>query len=254
MAMKKHDPNAKIQYETYGETVYCPYDPNLTIDGERMKFIVNVAADPKSLQFDHFKELGRFISVDLKEDKVKAEVRRRLQSDIELVEGSGINGLCKLFLYEHYVISRLSWVFLVHDFSLWFAQELDKRLHLRLKIWAGLYRSSDLGTLYRRRGHHGLQLTSIELHYQHLQVVKCCLLQNSKDGDVKAIYELRKERVSDFTNRWSGPKELTNLEPVADHNLRFAGQTGRAGLGSQKSNPYLANPTIERGAPRLLKL
>ena len=75
--------------------------------------------------------------------------------------------------------------------------------------------------------------------------MKCCLLQNSKDDDVKAIYELRKERVSDFTNRWSGPKELTNLEPVADHNLRFAGQTGRAGLGSQKSNPYLANPTTE---------
>jgi len=32
---------------------------------------VNVAVDPNSLQHDHFKELGRFISVDLSEDKVK---------------------------------------------------------------------------------------------------------------------------------------------------------------------------------------
>ena len=34
----------------------------LTINGEKLRFIVNVAADPNSLQFDHFKELGRWIS------------------------------------------------------------------------------------------------------------------------------------------------------------------------------------------------
>jgi len=78
MGMKRHDPDAAIQYNAYGDTVYCPYDPELTIDGERLKFIVTTAADPTSLQFDHFKELGRFISVDLKEDKVKAEMRRRV--------------------------------------------------------------------------------------------------------------------------------------------------------------------------------
>jgi len=41
------------------------------MDGEKLRFIVNSAADPTSLQFDHFKELGRWISVDLSEDKVK---------------------------------------------------------------------------------------------------------------------------------------------------------------------------------------
>jgi hypothetical protein len=40
---------------------------------------------------------------------------------------------------------------------------------------------------------------------------------------------------------WS--KELANLAPIADHNLRYAGQTGTAGLGSCKSDPYIANPT-----------
>jgi hypothetical protein len=101
MAMKRFDARyeARKEYERYGETVYCPFDPELTINGERLKFIVNVAADPSSLQFDHFKELGRFISVTLKEDKVKAEIRRRLNADMELVEGSGVNGLCKLFIY-----------------------------------------------------------------------------------------------------------------------------------------------------------
>ena len=67
-ASKKFDPRfiPKVHYERYGSTVYCPYDPMLTIDGEKLKFIVNVAADPNSLQFDHFKELGRWISVKTK--------------------------------------------------------------------------------------------------------------------------------------------------------------------------------------------
>jgi hypothetical protein len=55
------------EYERYGDTQYCAYDPALTIAGESLKFIVNVAKDPKSLEYDHFKELGRWISVDLKE-------------------------------------------------------------------------------------------------------------------------------------------------------------------------------------------
>jgi len=238
--MKRNEREAKIQYEVHGETVYCPFDPALTIDGERLKFIVNIAHDPATLQYDHFKELGRFISVNLKEDKIKSEIRRRVFSDMETVEASGINGL----FYQHFVLSRLSWVFLVHDLSLWFAQELDKRITRQLKIWAGLYRSSDLGALYRRREHFGLQLTSIEHHYKHFQVVKCSLLQNSNDPDVRAIYELRKSRVANFT-RWSGSKELSNLEPVADHSLRFAGQVGTSGLGSNKSDPYIADPTLK---------
>jgi len=113
----------------------------------------------------------------------------------------------------------------------------------KLKRWAGLYRNADVGALFRRRKHMGLQLTSLELHYQRLQVVKCCLLQSSKDANVRAIYEQCKERVVEYNNRWSGPKELANLEPIVEHNFRFAGQHGTAGLGSNKSNPYIANPT-----------
>ena len=79
-ASKKFDPRwlPKIDYERYGSTMYCPFDPQLTVDGERLRFIVNTAADPNSLQFDHFKELGRWISVDLSEAKIKDEIHKRL--------------------------------------------------------------------------------------------------------------------------------------------------------------------------------
>jgi len=204
---------------------------------------VNVAVDPSSLQYDHFKELGRFISVDLKEDKVKSELRKRFLDDMEKVENSGVNGLCKLFLYQHFVVPRLSWAFLVHDFSLSFASELEVQATRRLKMWSGLYRSADVGTLYRQREHLGLQLTGISFHYQHMQIVRCCLLSSSQDPKVKDIFSRKQQRVNSFAHRWSGPKALSQLEPVVDHYLRFAGQTDHSGLGSQKGL-YFAHPSI----------
>ena len=183
--------------------------------------------DPNSLQFDHFKELGRWISVDLAEDKIREEIRRRLAADIETVDRCGINGLCKLFVYENFIVRRLSWVFLVHDLCLSFARDLDKFVIPRLKKWAGLYRSSDVGTLFRLRTHLGLQLTSIEDHFEHLQLVKCCLLENSGDELTQQIYNRRHERLKTHS-RWLASNELSKLEPVVDHNLRFADQTHRS--------------------------
>jgi hypothetical protein len=240
MAMKKFDPRNehKVEFQRFGETVYCPYDPNLQIAGKKIRFIVNTEADPESLQSDHFKELGRWISVSLNEEKMKAEIAKRVSENLETIEGSGVNGLSKLFLYEHFLVSKLSWVFLVHDLSSSFAESIDKKVIPRLKSWAGLFRSSDLGTLFRRREHLGLQLTSITLCYKHMQLVKCCLLQNSSDPKV------RKDRVTSFTARWSGPKALEQLIPIAEHNLKFAGQVGTSGLGASKSASYIGTPTL----------
>ena len=189
MAMKKFDPRNehKENYVRFSETVYCPYDPDITIAGKKMRFIVNPGADAESLQSDHFKELGRWISVSLSEDKMKAEIRKRVFQDLEKVEHSGVNGLSKLFLYEHFLVSRLSWVFLVHDLCVSFSEDLDKKVIPRLKSWAGLFRSSDLGALFRRREHLGLQLTSITMCYKKLQLVKCCLLKDSSDPTIKEI-------------------------------------------------------------------
>jgi hypothetical protein len=145
--------------------VYCPFDPALQIGGDKLRFIVNVARD-------HFKELGRWICVDLSEDKIRAEIRRRVVDDLAIVDASGVNGLGKLLLYEFFVLRRVSWQFLVHALWLSFAVELDKIVVPWLKRWAGLFRGADLGCLFRLRKDMGLQLTSFTFHYKHLQLVR----------------------------------------------------------------------------------
>ena len=99
-----------------------------------------------------------------------------------------------------------------------------------------------MGTLFRLRTHCGLQLTSLEYHFEHLQLVKCCLLENSKDPATQAIYKHHKQRLEKVTSRWVASNELAKLDPVVDHSIQFAGQIGHAGLGSLRSH-YIANPS-----------
>jgi hypothetical protein len=160
---------------------------------------------------------------------------------MDIIDASGINGLCKLFLYEHFVVRRLSWVFLVHDLNLYFAKELEERVP-RLKVWAGLYRGCDLGALFRKREHLGLQLTSLVFHYQRMQLVKCCLLETSNDESIRAIYEAKRVRVMNFARRWSASQERVQLDAAVEYDTHFPSQNNKAGLGSGN---YIAKPSLK---------
>ena len=72
---------------------------------------------------------------------------------------------------------------------------------------------------------------------------KCCFLQNSNDPLVREIYKIKEDRVTSHAARWSGAKALQVLLPVAEHNIRFASQKGRSGLGASKAACYIGTPT-----------
>jgi hypothetical protein len=118
------------------------------------------------------------------------------------------------------------------------AKELEKRT-VRLKVWAGIFRGCDLGALFRKREHLGLQITSLVYHYQRMQLVKCCLLENSNDKTVRAIYESKKTRVMSFARRWSAAQERVQLD---EHETRFGSQRNNSGLGSGN---YIAKPSVK---------
>ena len=119
MAMKRFSAvNAEVK--RYGNTASVLLILNYPLVARRFVF-VDVAGDRETLAYDHFKELGRWISVDLKEDKVKTVLQKRVVSDLATVDSSGLNGFCKLFIYEFFLVRRVSWHFLVHDLCLTFA-------------------------------------------------------------------------------------------------------------------------------------
>ncbi len=160
---------------------------------------------------------------------------------MELVDNCGVQGLHKLYIYEHSIVSRLSWPFLVHNLSLSFVRDLDKYVISRLKRWAGLYRSADMARFFAPRPANDVAGTPLSANAGH----KMLSFGELSDDKVRAIYENYRIQKQAHEKRWSGPKELASLEPIAEHNLRYAGQFGTAGLGIRKSDRYIAKPTAK---------
>jgi hypothetical protein len=51
IAMKKFDPRnePKTEFERYASTVYCPYDPKLSIDGTKLSLMLLLIRTPSSM-------------------------------------------------------------------------------------------------------------------------------------------------------------------------------------------------------------
>jgi hypothetical protein len=225
------------------DTIYSPYDPKLTIDGKPIRFILDSSNnDPFTSR--HFKFLGRWISVDVNETQVQSFVKDEFVRCMDLIDADVVNGCMKAWMYQFGVLPRLSWPSLVHDLPLSFGKDLDAISTRHLKKWMGIHRSADIGVLYRDNEHFGLNLTLTSLHLQKMGVVKCLLLENSKDPDIKVLYHAREERKAAETGRvWSSTRATSEARSIVSHNLRFPSQTDRQGLGS---GVYDHNPSRAR--------
>ena len=81
----------------------------------------------------------------------------------------------------------------MYDFDRTFAFELEKKIHLKLKKWAGIYQKVDNGLLFRSKENFGLGITSLTDHFERMQLIKCELLQSSVDLTVQKLYNVRAE-------------------------------------------------------------
>lgn len=218
------------------DSVYSPFDPKIVIDGQVMKFIVN-PEEKDPFKANHFKFLGRWLNPLLKEKEIKEKIAASLSHDMELVNNSKVNGFMKLWLYQFYVLSHLSWPFLINDLDLSFSQNLQRKINLTLKSWAGISKSVDNGLLFRSKKNFGLGLTAIADHYQKMQLIKCQLLQNSKDPTIQELYKNREKLNEKLSRVWRATKVSKTINSEVDLNLKFPSQEGRQGLGFGHFNP-----------------
>ena len=237
--LRKFDPRTESScFVPLTDKVYTAFDPLLVIDNQPIRSIADVSAS--SFKDTHFKFLGRWFSRDLTETEIRGRVQAAFLEDIKLIQNSKVNGLMKLWLYQFYALAHLSWPFMVHDFAKSFSVELQKLVSVTLKRWAGLYKSADVGTLYRSRKAFGMGLTSVTSHFERMQIIKCSLLKHSSDTVISSMYNRMEEREAKFVKRWCPTKVLSAAESETKLRLLFPTQDGRAGLGAGNFN---ASPT-----------
>ena len=109
--------------------------------------------------------------------------------------------------------------------------ELQRTVNPILKSWAGVSRTVENGILFRSKKNFGLGLTAISDHYQHMQLVKCELLSNSKDTAVRELYKSRELSNNKLTRVWKATKESAIAKAEVDLNLKFPTQPNNQGLG-----------------------
>ena len=173
LAYRQFRRGSSSQYTPLQDTIYAPFDPKLTISGKPVRFIMD-ASKKDPLEATHFKFLGRWISWLLEPDEpmVKAKCKKGFEDMMSTIEKSHVSGLIKCWIYQHFVLAILTWPFLVHDFALSFTREILDPIATRcLKRWAHIFRSADVGMLFRSRDRFGLAMTLPSVHFKKMQVV-----------------------------------------------------------------------------------
>jgi hypothetical protein len=220
-------------YEPVSDTIYSAYDPLLRIDDKPLNFIAVINSDHKFLA-GHFKFLGRWMSLELDDEAIKRKFKADFFKWLSMVDKDLINGPMKLWIYQHYVLAKASWPLLVHDFNRDFAKKIIQQpTGVYLRRWAGLFKSADIGCLYRPRELLGLNLTSVTVHFERMRVIRCHLLKHSADEDIAAIYQHRVDRFKHNKTIWRDTQFLEKIENMVDHESKFqaASPHDKRGLG-----------------------
>ena len=115
-----------------GTSSMTPSDPGLFIHGEPIPFIHQ----------EPMKFLGQLVFRDLSDAAVRQITTAKLQSMLGIVNSDLVQNTGKLWIYQHMIVSKLSWEFTIYCFPITFAKKLQSIATPFLEKWAGLTRST----------------------------------------------------------------------------------------------------------------
>jgi Reverse transcriptase (RNA-dependent DNA polymerase) len=112
-------------------TQYSAYDPELVVGGQPIPCLWH-----KEFVF---KFLGWWLQADLGDDQVRAKIEEKFAKLMGSIDSTLLNGMCKLWLYQHMVVTKMSWVLMIHDLPLsWVDSHITAPATRFLKKWSGL--------------------------------------------------------------------------------------------------------------------
>ena len=124
------------------------------------------------------------------------------------IEGTALRGTQKVWIWDAYVMSMISWMLMVHDVSSsWVKTELAP---IQLKwfcAWLGFpHRGTNKSIFFRSKEHYGLQLKEMCSWHKQNRLIRRHILATSKDPQVRAIHgslsHEQLQRAARKTNEW----------------------------------------------------
>ena len=188
----------------YGRT-----DPALTIGGGRMTYLDD--AD--------FRYLGKPINTESSEVDCRRLIEEKLRSLLEALDTDTLTASAKIWLYHHFVASKLSWSLLINDLCLTFVKKLQAIATKSLKRWVGLPKCTNPSILFvGGRDQCGLKVRNLITLWKQQQHIKLSLLESSSDERCRLIAEDLARRQSEWTRKFAPAREAQIAKTVVISN------------------------------------
>ena len=188
------------------EKVWSSFDPELSVGGQQIPVM-----SPEGCKY-----LGRRLNPTLSESDVKKFIEKALSEWLSLVHSTQLLGAMKCWIYNHFIIPKLTWFFTIHDLSLSYVKGTLRAIIMPfLKSWCGIpKRGVNTAILFCGKVPSTLGLSLLPVHtaYKASQVVRRSILHRSRDPTVRLVFELELARQV----KWRGPRfaaarELLNI-------------------------------------------
>ena len=115
VAMKYFD--ARTSNDNDEKAGYHRFDPDLTIAGQPLQYLGD----------GDFRYLGRPRNVHGSEELARSTITSKLDEWLQLVDNQTLPNTSKLWLYQHFIIPKLSWYLTALDLTLTFVKRLRRR-------------------------------------------------------------------------------------------------------------------------------
>ena len=188
---------------------YHRFDPCLTISNEALQY----------LDDGDFRYLGRPTNVKHSESCCRSDIEAQLLQWLKTINDLDLPSTSKLWLYQHFVVSKLAWPFTSLDLSLTFVQQLEAVATRFLKQWSGLPRPANTAILHlgssNRAGLHIKQLTTF---WKQMQIVRLDILKSSSDPRCSRLYDRLLAKQSQWSRRYPPAVEHACATTVVEAN------------------------------------
>ena len=113
------------------------------------KLLINNQLIPTINIGESFQYLGRFFDFNMSNDKHKSELTTLVDDLMSDIDSKPLHPKNKLLLYNHYVLSKLSWHFTVATFSkTWVIENVDSLVNQYIRKWLEIPISGTLSTVF----------------------------------------------------------------------------------------------------------
>jgi len=176
------------------------------------------------------KSLGRWYKLPLTDRFMGAQVKEELKVGLGAIEGCGLPGKYKAWVYQFALMPRIQWPLLVYDIPLSPVMRMEQMVNVKLRKWLGVPRSFNTNALYANSFAVSLPLTSLSEEYKVGKTRLSMMLRESCDPIIR-------DHAPDLNTgrRWDVNKELGDaMFKLEIKEITGAVQTGRHGIGWSK--------------------